>query len=124
MLRLGPSPDLLLELNEGDPQDRLEEALTEQSGLISCAKRQPERAEEEEKERQREVIGQLSPSLQSAVDRATDDGASSWLGPLKSTALHCTKEPFAMQSHRVMDGGLLTFLRIAPVECNSTVVTR
>ena len=45
------------------------------------------------------------------------------LGPLKSTALHCTKEPFAMQSHYVMDGSLLTFLRIAPVECRSTAVT-
>ena len=30
-------------------------------------------------ERQREVVGQLSPSLQSAVERATDNGASSWL---------------------------------------------
>ena len=73
-----PVVDLLLEQNEGDPlaQDRLEEALAEQSGLISRAKRQ--RAEEE-KERQREVVGQLSPSLQSAVERATDDGAWSWL---------------------------------------------
>ena len=54
-----PVVDQLLEQNEGDPQDRLEEALAEQSGLISRAKRQ--RAEEEE-ERQREVVGQLSPS--------------------------------------------------------------
>ena len=58
------------------PSHAQEEALAEQSGLISRAKRQ--RAEEE-KERQREVVGQLSPSLQSAVERATDDGASSWL---------------------------------------------
>ena len=34
-----------------------------------------------------------------------------------------TKEPFAMQSHYVMDGSLLTFLRIEPVECRSTAVT-
>ena len=71
-----PVVDLLLEQNEGDPQDHLEEALAEQSGLISRAKRQQA---EEEKERQREVVGQLSPSLQSGVARATDDRASSWL---------------------------------------------
>ena len=106
-----PVVDLLLEQNEGDPQDRLEEALAEQSGLISHAKRQ--RAVEE-KERQREVVGQLSPSLQSAIERATDDGASSWLSarPIEehgfalhkgavrdAVALHYGWEPANVPSH-------------------------
>ena len=58
-----------------------------------------------------------------SVQQTTELRLGCRLGPLKSTALHCTKEPFAMQSHYVMDGSLLTFLGIAPVECRSTAVT-
>ena len=99
-----PVVDLLVEQNEGDPQDHLEEALAKQSGLLSRAKRQ---RVEEVKERQRDVGGQLSPSLQSAVEHATDDGGSSWLSarPIEEHA-RPIEEPFAMQSHYVMDCGV------------------
>ena len=84
---------------------------------LTRAKRQ--RAEEK-RERQLQVVDQLSPTLQSAVEQATDDGASSSLSawPTKEHGFApChTKELIEMQSHYVTDGSLLTFLRIAPVE--------
>ena len=71
-----PIVQVLLEQHDGDPQDRLQEALAEQRGAIAQAKRQQAA---EDKERQRIVVERLSPPLRAAVELATDDGASSWL---------------------------------------------
>ena len=67
---------LLLEQHDGDSQACLQEALAEQHMAIVRTKRQKA---EEEQDRHCAVLDQLPPPLRSAVERAKDDGALSWL---------------------------------------------